>query len=651
MAWIPRTSGIWAFRFLSIPVWRVTEADGQPTQAPCIRIWTTLSGVNPTNSMSPPSAWTAGRMSSMTLAIRSGSVPVCPPASSMPGSGLGIRGEAGGVVGCRRVKRDSDGGGMSIVERFGEAGRMARRGGLLPKLAAMNYPLCRVLGSVAVLVGMSAVAPWGCSEHPKGVTGEPTVDARNKDLQANQRIIALEALWAEAGKDPERLPAAREGSKDTLWKGSAPQILRQRALALLLTDTSPEGMADTRKFMRLRLPTEGQWPVVVDFCKAMETRAADAAWQDQTASLVRSYARKVPVPPDEDRPERSALLALHPGKDLTAIVFDVFVRPVENGAPKIPDDSAEKSRQAAWDLLGRIDPDGSRRTVLAAAEPSGDPSIKEINKCARDLGVVPITGSELAWLHGLTDEKDKRNSAWWSAAMQAVGALRADQKTGLQLRHIEPLRWASANHSEWAAASHDQLLAELNTRLTGRRIWLKTEGLGQTEEKSKETLKDWAAKMVWGDLLSLIVLDEAIHRPGVIAEMFKQAAQDQADTTTEYGGVLWAAEQGGAETEKNGKFAVRAYQPRTTQRKDDRTFIAPEEMFTDSARSLGHYHFHVQTPNNRDYAGPGRGDLEYAANHGRNCVVFTSVREGAMDADYYVRGGIVIDLGEIVVGK
>ncbi len=537
---------------------------------------------------------------------------------------------------------------MDIVERFRRLGRWS---GGLPKVLAMKMPIFRVLGSVAVLVGAAAVLPLGCSDNPKGVTGEPTVDARNKDLQANQRIVAMETLWAEAAKDPAMLASAREGSKDTLWKGSAPQLLRQRALALLLTDSTPEGLADTRKFMRLRLPTEGQWSVVVDFCKAMQARAADVAWQDQTASLVRSYARKVPVPPDEDRPERDALLALHPGKDLTAIVFDVFVRPSENGAPKIPDDSAEKSRQAAWDLLGRIDPDGSKRTVLASGEASSDPAIKEINRCARDLGVVPITGSELAWLHGIADEKDKRNAAWWSAAMQSVGTLRADQKIRLQLRHIEPIRWAATNHSEWLSASREQLLAELNTRLAGRRIWLKTEGLGAMEEKSKETPKDWEPKFAWGDLLAVLVIDEAIRRPSAIAELFRQAAMDQADTTTEYGGVLWAAEQGGVETEKGGKFAVRGYQPRTTERKDDRTFMAPEEMFTDSGRSLGHYHFHVQTPNNRDYAGPGRGDLEYAANHGRNCVVLTSVREGAMDADYYVRGGIVVDLGEIVVGK
>lgn len=522
---------------------------------------------------------------------------------------------------------------------------------MLPKLAAMNRRIRTACG-----LGAGAALAWmvwmpGCADHPKGVTGEPALDVKNKDLQANQRIQALEAAWAEGASEPARLPAARGASKEILWKGSAPTVLRQRALQLLLTDGSEEGLADTRKFLRLRLPTETQWPVVVDICKAIGAHAGDAAWQDQTASLVRSYSRKVPVPPDVDRPERGALLLLHPGQDISTIAFAVFVHPAESGAPASPDDFAEKSRQGAWDLLGRIDPDGSRRTTLAAGEASNDPAVREINRCARELGVVPITGSELAWMHSVMDEKERRNAPWWGAAAQAVASLRAEQKVGLQLRHIEPVRWASANHSDWMSAGREELLGELNARLAGRRIWLKTEGLGAMDEKSKETARDWAGELAWGDLLAILVLDEAVHRPGVIAELFKQAAQDQADTTTEYGGVLWGAEQGGAEVEKNGKFSLRAYQPRPMQRKDDRTFIAPEEMFTDSGRALAHYHFHVQGVNNRDYAGPGRGDMEYAATHGRNCVVFTSVREGAMDVDYYQRNGVVIDLGEIVVGK
>jgi hypothetical protein len=509
-------------------------------------------------------------------------------------------------------------------------------------------------------IGLGAGCLVGCADQPKGMTGNASVDSANKDLQANQRIMALESMWKDAAANPDRLKLARNASKDVLWKSAAPDVLRQRAWELLLTDTSEAGLADTQKFLSLRLPTESQWRIVKAYCESIVSRASDPGWRTVTASLVRSYARKVPAPPDDQRPERDALLATHPGSDLTSVVFDVFVHPSENGAPKYPDDSAQRSREAAWDLLGRLDPDGSRRAVLASGATSNDPAIRDINRCAHDLGVVPITGSELNWMRGLMDDKDRRNAAWWTETSSAVGRLGPEQRRGLRLRHLEPLRWATANKPEWVRAPREQLYAELTRRLEGRRIWLNTEGSIGMDGKSHEMPRDWANELTWGDLLSILVIDEAIHHPGMPAELFAQAFADQADTTTEYGGLLWSADQGGvvpgsARGAKSqpaaGAFAVRSYQPRPTERKDDRTFIAPEEMFTDSARAIAHYHFHVQSPNNSDYAGPGRGDLDYATMHGRNCVVFTSVREGVMDADYYQSNGVVIDLGEITNGK
>jgi hypothetical protein len=439
-----------------------------------------------------------------------------------------------------------------------------------------------------------------------------------------------------------------------LWKSAAPDLLRERALELLLSDTSPEGLTDTRKFLALRLPTESQWRLVTAMSEAIRARASDPAWKTLSASLVRSYARKVPIPADDQRPERAALIALHPDKDIAGAVFDVFVHPVENGAPKIPDDSVEKSRQAAWELLGRLDPEGARRTVLAAGEATADPMVRDINRCARELGVVPITGSELGWMRGLLDEKDKKNAAWWSETSSAAAKLGADQRAGLRLRHLEPLRWATANRAAWVGATREQLFAELTSRLNGRKIWLNTEGSVGMDGKSHETPHDWKEKLVWGDLLAILVIDEAVHTPAITNELFSQAAVDQADASTEYGGLLWSADQGGAVPglarggkPSAGAFALRSCPPRATERKDDRTFIAPEDMFKESARTIAHYHFHVQSPSNSDYAGPGRGDLEYATTHGRGCVVFTSVRQGAMDVDYYQSNGVIIDLGEI----
>lgn len=499
-----------------------------------------------------------------------------------------------------------------------------------------------------------ALAACSNGNGPGSDPDSPVTDVRNKDLQQNQRMNALEQVWAAAsggGEDAaERTKIARNASKDLIWKGGAPIQLRQRALALLMTDTSAEGQADTRKMLALRLPTEGAWPMLVDMCRAIQSRAADAEWKSLTAALVRSYARKVPIPPDPDRPERDALVALHPGTELDRVVYEVFVRPKDNGAPDRPDDSAEKSRQAAWDLLGRLDQDGARRTAMIAADTRDEPVLKDLARSARELGVTPITGSELSWLRNVLHAKDTKNAAWWSQASAAVARLNAEQRVGLAMRHLEPARWAAAARPQWFAASREALLGELASRLDGRKPWLKASA-GEGGERSREMLNDWRDRLSWGDALSLLAIDEALADPKIVDELFRQADNDRADTTSEYGGLLFVKDQAPTplrpDTGGGEAFLVRGFTPRPSQRVNDRTFVASEEMFSQSGRSLAHYHFHVQSDRNSEYAGPGKGDNDYADMHGRSCLVFTSVRSGIMNVDYYHRGGVVVDLGEV----
>lgn len=56
-----------------MPSWRVMLLEGQPTHAPWRRTRTTPAWVISTNSTSPPSDWTAGRIMLMTRATRSAS--------------------------------------------------------------------------------------------------------------------------------------------------------------------------------------------------------------------------------------------------------------------------------------------------------------------------------------------------------------------------------------------------------------------------------------------------------------------------------------------------------------------------------------------------------------------------------------------------
>ena len=490
-----------------------------------------------------------------------------------------------------------------------------------------------VLMLVAVACSTLAYASALSQDDPSGDT-QITLDST---AGTNKRTQALDRLWAavEAGRTDRA--AARETTKQIIWKSSAPPPLRDAALAKLFADSSPDSKADNRKLLRLRLPTESHWPLIGAMCKHIEAEAADPAWREVAGALVRSYARSVPTPPDADRPERGALLALYPGQSIEQVAFNIYLRP-QGESESAPAGQAaeivEKQRQAAWELLGRLDPDGTKRRDLLANVSADDPAVKPLSRAAAELRIVPVTGSELAWVKGLMDSKDPGAAEWWSTAREAVAKLAPPQATGLQLRHIEPIRWANKHKPEWLAAERATLLSELSSRLEPRRKWRKSEGLGPDELMSRELLTDWQDQLVWGDLLAILVIDEALKDQRVIDSLFTQAAADRADTSTEYGGVLFATDAvplatipGGStkprwdiDTTKPG-FAVHGYSARPIQRVNDRTFIAPEEMFEAEGaggRALAHFHFHVQTVNNADYAGPGKGDLDYAALHGRH---------------------------------
>lgn len=488
---------------------------------------------------------------------------------------------------------------------------------------------------------------------------QPLLDVSDSKLGEDRRLRAIEQAWREVEAGTADREATREALKKLVWTiGRPSDRIRVRALETLLRDPTPEGRADTLNLIRLRLPTEASWPMIDAICRAAQERKDDPAWRALTAPLVRSFSRAVPTPPDTDRPERAALLALHNGTtpdDLAAIVFGVFIEPVANGADE--GEMAEKAGAAAWDLLSRLDPRGEQRAALIAARSDlrTHPAVAEIALMHERIGIVPVTGSELDLARRMSATDDPTRGEWWASAAGAVRKLTDEQRAGLALRHVEPVRWASEHRPEWTEAGRDELLTHVERRLAGRRTWRAGGADGGMRAKG-ETLRDWRADLAWGDLLSVLVIDEAIHEPAVVAELFAQAAKDRADTSTEYGGLLWAAaalcvETTGGRAAADSRFRATLFEPRPAHRKNDRTFVAPPEMFAADARALAHYHFHVQTVANGDYAGPGAGDVEFARTHRRNNIVLTSVRAGVLNADYYQWNGAVIDLGEVLAPR
>ena len=381
--------------------------------------------------------------------------------------------------------------------------------------------------------------------------------------------------------------------------------------------------------LTLLLPTENQWPVIEHVCDlAVETNTTELI-----PALVRSWARPVQRPGDDERPERAALLALTPGVPIEQTVFGVFA------APQDPEDQfGERTRRDAWTLLSRIDPAGATTKDFIAQSPDAhdDPLLADLQTVARDLGAIPLTTEQLDWVEDL---RKPEHAGFWRLAKAQVAALGAEQREGFELRHLAGVLWASQHRSEWLSASRRQLLDQLSGELEGRRHTRRSADYPDAMAAPRETIEYWRKDLVGGDALLLCIANEAMQDPRLSRELFEQADHDQRDESTEHGGVLDANPDGG--------FVALSFPPRPAQRSGDNRFVASQELLDAGATALFHYHFHAQSNNNDDYAGPGPGDLEYAARFGRSCIVLTFVSSRSLGVDYYQPDGARIDLGAI----
>jgi hypothetical protein len=163
--------------------------------------------------------------------------------------------------------------------------------------------------------------------------------------------------------------------------------------------------------------------------------------------------------------------------------------------------------------------------------------------------------------------------------------------------------------------------------------------MGEGRSHERETIEFHEGRLVWGDALLVLIAAEAAGDPRVAQAVFAQADSDRGDTSTEYGGALAPGDA--------GRFSALSFPPRAAQRSGDNRFVASPEMLSGGATALFHYHFHVRSANEREFAGPSDGDLDYAERFGRSCLVFTAIGDDVLGLDYYQPDRAVIDLGEV----
>ncbi|MFZ4573880.1 MAG: hypothetical protein ACOYN0_05745 [Phycisphaerales bacterium] len=506
----------------------------------------------------------------------------------------------------------------------------------MTRLSHRRFSACRVLAvcSLTLAAGLCA-----CTQSTQGSSsGDPLADVRDAKEDVRTRVAAVEPARSKASANPALLGATVQTFKDIAWTPKEDPSLRVAVITSLLNDPDPAIVDNARAMGTLMLPREQDRAVVVLYAQT----AADRGWTDYIPPLIRSFSRPLAAVEDQERSEALALRTLSGGKPVEEVVFGVFLNP-----PSLPQsyglDWAERFRADAWDLLGRLDRDGQMRVRMLTDAPAGsqgDAVVSNMRRALSDLRAIPLTGAELTWLGSLADPTKAANAAWWQQASSAIGGV--TDNGPFYLRHAEPVRWAAANKPVWYNASREQLLSELSTRLAERDRVERATGFAV---KVRENLAHYAPRLKWADVLSMLVLDELLASPSVRTALFEQTRLDRNDKTTEYGGLLtFGGEQAGS-----GRAAL--YPPRPGQRNGDQKFVASDAMIAASDLALAHYHFHVQETLNGKYAGPSDGDLVYAARYGRSCVVFTSLNEDELNADFYQPDGVVIDLGTIKRAK
>ncbi|GJM19567.1 MAG: hypothetical protein DHS20C14_17800 [Phycisphaeraceae bacterium] len=499
-----------------------------------------------------------------------------------------------------------------------------------------------------VVVGLAVVVLVGACRSPAyRPSGDPLLDLRNPNLFAPERSEAAHVAWGEVRAGVRDRARTRGAFKDLAWSHQTPDALRHAVLELILSDTDPEGEADSKRLIGLMLPAEPSLATQA----LLASTAAERGWVELTPSLVRSWGREIAHVPDDGRVERAALARLHPNRTVEQVVFDVFLDPTGAGVGAADAASLrlpQRTRADAWGLLSRLDPEGLDRIALLRGANPTDPearkAVDDLIACWRELGALPDTAMEIQWLarlRGATDESAAaQNSAWWAQTSSAVARLGQVQRDGLELRHAEPIRWASLHRPGWLVASRSDLLALLDETLSGRDRHARTADMNPQRPASKERLRDWDDRLAWGDVLAILVVDRAIATPGFAEALFEHVEADRGDKTTEYGGVIEAVGEGDG-------FRLVLFRPRARDRRDDNRFVASDDMVRYSDRALAHYHQHVQNVKYAKFAGPSDGDLDYARLSGRSSVVFTAIDTRRVNVDYYMGSGAVIDLGEL----
>lgn len=362
-----------------------------------------------------------------------------------------------------------------------------------------------------------------------------------------------------------------------------------------------------------------RWLMTVD-----DPRMVDAIGQHALATqeselagmFVRRWARPSPTTADDQRVEPVLIQGLTRAADasesLTAMLHD-------RGTPW-----AEAA--AAWTVVLRWHGRTEARSLLTLPDGSasgGSTLVKALRDATGVIDVLPRNAEGLAWLADV-----QADAAYWLAAAALRSSVPAEAAGTVELRHLPALLAMPAERWAWNSMG---VRAAVRSRMRDTQTWPRAETAGT----SIRLIDDDRATLNWADLLVVLAVLDAMNHPAVVEQWFDQAEDDRRDKTSEYGGVLAWDDTG----------ELRAYPFEPDQRQGDRKFFSSPTLIRALYRGLAHYHFHAQSYDSAEFAGPGRGDLDFVESLDVNALTLTFISRHELNVDLTLPGRRVVDLG------
>ena len=193
-----------------------------------------------------------------------------------------------------------------------------------------------------------------------------------------------------------------------------------------------------------------------------------------------------------------------------------------------------------------------------------------------------------------------------------------------------------------------KLILEISRAIAYRRQMLSASGVAGVLTRNKRLFRrgrlvDFDAQvesLTMADLWNLYLISKMIDKERVRKELQITAQQDMLDKQSQWGGLV---------KYQHGQAEAFLYPP--AEKQGDDKYIPSKRLLNDSIDSLCYFVGHFsKVAEDISQVGPGIDELAFSVRYNVYGIVFTSLKDGWINATYFNPDGIVVNLGSFRPG-